>query len=118
MNSKTAKVEAVRTEDKLHTVWLTAGRILSLPLVRYPSLLKATTTVRELWQPSGAGQGIHWPTLDYDLSVEGLLEGQHKNTSAARYVVKTRKQNKLTKKSLVRATRKRTLPPRKSHEKL
>jgi len=109
MNSKIAKVEAVSTEEKLLTVWLTDGRILSLPLAWYPSLLKATAAERELWQPSGAGQGIHWPALDYDLSVAGLLEGQHEHPSAARYVEKTRQQNKVMKKLPLRAMVK---PPR------
>ena len=86
MNSKTAKVEAVSTEENLLTVWLTDGRILSLPLAWYPCLLNATVAEREIWQPSGAGRGIHWLALDYDLSVAGRLEGQHEHPSAARYV--------------------------------
>ena len=86
MNSKTAKVEAVSTEENLLTVWLTDGRILSLPLAWYPCLLNATVAEREIWQPSGAGRGIHWLALDYDLSVAGLLEGQYEHPSAARYV--------------------------------
>lgn len=109
MNCKTAKVEAVSTEENLLTVWLTDGRILSLPLAWYPCLLNATVAEREIWQPSGAGRGIHWLALDYDLSVAGLLEGQHEHPSAARYVEAVRPKNKQTKKPPLRAT---TKPPR------
>ena len=104
MNSKPAKVEAVSTEENLLTVWLTDGRILSLPLAWYPSLHKATAPERDIWQPSGAGRGIHWPALDYDLSIDGLLEGHHEHPSAARYVQATRQHNHQAKKSQLRST--------------
>ena len=74
MNSKTVKVKAVSTEDRLLTVWLSDGRILSLPLAWYPSLAKAAAEERNIWQPSGAGRGIHWPALDYDLSIATTLQ--------------------------------------------
>ncbi len=117
MNLKTAKVEAVSTEENLLTVWLTDGRILSLPLAWYPSLLKATPAERGLWQPSGAGRGIHWPALDYDLSIAGLLEGQHEHPSAARYVQTIRRQNKEGTKRPLRGLSKPTRPRRKLAQK-
>jgi hypothetical protein len=85
MTSTIAKVKAVRTADRLLSVWLSDGRILSLPLAWYPLLAKAKPAARELWQASGAGRGIHWPALDYDLSVQGLLEVRHEHESAGRY---------------------------------
>ena len=51
------------------------GRSLSVPLTWFPRLLKATPVQRANWKPSGGGFGIHWPDIDEDLSVEGLLRG-------------------------------------------
>ena len=69
------RVAAVRfTEDEL-SVMLMDGRTISVPLVWYPRLLKASPAQRENWQLSAAGYGIHWPDIDEDLSTEGLLRG-------------------------------------------
>ena len=54
---------------------LADGRSISVPLAWYPRLLHATPIERENWQIAGAGSGIHWPDVDEDLSVEGLLRG-------------------------------------------
>ena len=62
------------SEDTL-TVRLADGRTLSVPLAWYPRLLHASTTERSNWQILGDGHGIHWPDLDEDLSVAGLLRG-------------------------------------------
>jgi hypothetical protein len=75
MNSKDAKVKDVGTDGGMLTVWLDDGRIVRLPLPWYPSLAEATPAERTRWRPSAAGRGIHWPALDYDLSVDGLLQG-------------------------------------------
>jgi hypothetical protein len=83
MNSNNAKIKSVSTGRKLLTVGLTDGRILSLPLAWYPSLQRAKPTDRAKWEPCPAGHGIHWPTLDYDLSVEGLLRGAHEAPALA-----------------------------------
>jgi hypothetical protein len=75
MNSNSAKVEDVRIRGGMLSVSLDDGRVLSLPLAWYPSLQEASASERALWRKSAAGFGIHWPALDYDLSVEGLLRG-------------------------------------------
>ena len=62
------------TEDTL-TVALMDGRCISVPLVWYPRLLHADDAQRRNWQVAGGGYGIHWPDIDEDLSVEGLLRG-------------------------------------------
>jgi hypothetical protein len=77
MNSNSAKIKSVSTGRKLLTVGLADGRILSLPLAWYPSLQGAKPTDRAKWEPCAAGHGIHWPVLDYDLSVADLLRGAH-----------------------------------------
>ncbi len=51
------------------------GRSLSVPLTWFPRLLSATPAQRAHWTTSGGGYGIHWPDIDEDLSVEGLLRG-------------------------------------------
>ena len=62
------------TEDTLN-VDLMDGRSISVPLIWYPRLFNATPEQRNKWKVCGAGYGIHWPDIDEDLSVEGLLRG-------------------------------------------
>lgn len=62
------------TEDSVF-VELADGRTVSAPLAWYPRLLHATPQQRSNCVIAGAGYGIHWPELDEDLSVEGLLRG-------------------------------------------
>jgi hypothetical protein len=69
------RVEAVYfTRDSL-IVDLKDGRSISVPLTWYPKLLKATPQKRAYWEVCGGGYGIHWPEIDEDLSVDGLLRG-------------------------------------------
>lgn len=51
------------------------GRSLSVPLAWFPSLSSATADQLKDWEILGDGEGIHWPQLDEDLSVNGLLLG-------------------------------------------
>ena len=62
------------TEDDL-VVRLVDGRVISVPLTWFPRLLDATAEQRRRWELLGGGVGIHWPDVDEDLSVEGLLWG-------------------------------------------
>jgi hypothetical protein len=62
------------TDDEL-TVLLADGRRVSAPLVWFPRLLNATKAQRDRWELLGDGEGIHWPAVDEDLSVAGLLRG-------------------------------------------
>jgi hypothetical protein len=62
-------------EDDL-AVDLADGRRISVPLAWFPRLLHAQPAQRQNWRLLGDGQGIHWPDLDEDLSVEGLLRGE------------------------------------------
>lgn len=63
------------TEDDL-IVSLVDGRKVSVPLVWFPRLANATEAQLENYELLGDGEGIHWPEVDEDLSVEGLLWGQ------------------------------------------
>ena len=64
--------EVAITEDEL-TVLLADGRKISVPLARFPRLLYATVDKRQNFELLGEGEGIHWPDVDEDLSVAGLL---------------------------------------------
>ena len=57
------------------TVDLSDGRSISVPLVWYPRLLHGTPDERKNWRLIGNAEGIHWPDLDEDISVENLLRG-------------------------------------------
>ena len=63
------------TEDAL-VVDLVDGRTVSVPLPWYPRLAHATATERANWRLIGRGEGIHWPDLDEDINVSGLLAGR------------------------------------------
>ena len=70
------------SEDSL-TVMLDDGRTLSIPLEWYPRLLHGSKAERENYELIGDGEGIHWPDLDEDISVEGLLAGRRSAESAS-----------------------------------
>ncbi|NVK30822.1 MAG: DUF2442 domain-containing protein [Gammaproteobacteria bacterium] len=61
-------------EDAL-SVLLADGRTIKTPLAWYPRLLEATDTQRQNYEILGEGEGIHWPDIDEDLSVAGMLIG-------------------------------------------
>ena len=70
------KAEDVSVTDDTLKAELSDGRTISVPLAWYPRLVHATQEERDNWQFVGEGQGIHWPDLDEDLSVEGLIAGR------------------------------------------
>ena len=62
------------TEDEL-VVLLADGRRICVPLAWFPRLLRANSQQRTNFELLGEGVGIHWPDIDEDLSVAGLLRG-------------------------------------------
>ena len=70
----------VVTSDEL-TVDLVDGRTVSVPLSWYPRLVHASENERNNWRLIGYGEGIHWPDLDEDISVEDLLLGRRSGES-------------------------------------
>jgi len=66
--------EVAFTGDNL-SVTLMDGRTISVPLAWYPRLLHATKKQRDNWRIIGGGFGIHWPDVDEDISIDGLLRG-------------------------------------------
>ena len=57
------------------SVDLEDGRSVSVPLSWYPRLLHGTEIERDDWKIIGDGEGISWPSLDEDISTDGILEG-------------------------------------------
>lgn len=70
------------TEDTL-TVELVDGRTITVPLTWYPRLTHGSQAERGHWRLIGEGDGIHWPDLDEDISVEGLLAGRRSGETQA-----------------------------------
>lgn len=69
------RIVNVEVSEETLCVDLADGRTVTAPLAWYPRLLAATPEQRGNWQLAGGGYGIHWPDVDEDLSVEGLLRG-------------------------------------------
>lgn len=66
----------LRASDDSLVVDLVDGRSLSVPLLWFPRLLHATVLERGNWRLIGRGEGIHWPDLDEDISIEALVAGR------------------------------------------
>jgi hypothetical protein len=69
------RVAGVKVSASMLTVILRDGRKISAPLDWFPKLKTASTQARSVWEIAAAGHGIHWPLIDEDLSVDGLLHG-------------------------------------------
>ena len=77
MSTSPVKVEPLAvdvsfTADAIHVV-LADGREITAPLEWFPRLRAATTEQLKDWRLIGGGVGIHWESVDEDISVEGLL---------------------------------------------
>jgi hypothetical protein len=66
----------VQVTDEALIVDLSDGRTVSVPLAWFPRLLHGTPEERNKWRLIGEGEGIHWPALDEDISVENLILGK------------------------------------------
>ena len=66
----------VEMSDSMLKVVLDDGRELSVPIEWFPRLRDATAGQRSNWRFIGRGEGIHWPDIDEDISIAGLLRGR------------------------------------------
>jgi len=66
----------VRCTDDEIVVRLSDGRTLAVPIVWFPRLAAADAKSRSEIELIGGGEGIHWPSVDEDISVAGLLAGR------------------------------------------
>jgi hypothetical protein len=73
--SSNSRIQAVRvTEDEI-IAHLEDGRVISVPLAWSWRLSEATAEQRANLRLIGSGQGVHWPDVDEDIRVEGMLHG-------------------------------------------
>lgn len=70
-----ALAQRIEFGDELMHVHLTDGRIISAPLIWFPLLREASPEQRAQYEIGAGGRGLHWPELDEDLSVAGLMAG-------------------------------------------
>ena len=80
-----ARAQNVIVTDDALAVDLNDGRTISVPLAWYPRLLNGTSAERNNWRLIGGGEGIHWPDLDEDVSVENLLAGKPSGESQSSF---------------------------------
>ena len=76
-----AFAQRLTLSDDTLTVDLVDGRSISVLLEWYPRLACASAEERNHWRLIGRGEGIHWPDLDEDISVENLLSGARSGES-------------------------------------
>ena len=75
-----ALAKAVRFDSDMMHVSLLDGRIISVPIMWFPLLRAATPQQRENVE-IGGGVSLHWPDIDEDLSVAGLLDGADREST-------------------------------------
>ena len=80
-----ARIIHVSVTDDTLSVDLDDGRSIAVPIGWYPRLAHGTKEEWANYQISGAGYGIHWPDLDEDIGVEGLLLGKKSTESPASF---------------------------------
>jgi hypothetical protein len=76
VETREALATHVEVSDDTLSVELADGRTIAAPLAWYPRLAHASAEERRSWRLLGGGRGIHWPSLDEDISVANLLAGQ------------------------------------------
>ncbi len=87
MSSSTHKVHeprarSVKVTGQTLTVALSDGRTIMVPLDWFPRLAHGTARERARVEIFGDGAHLHWPDLDEDLTVEGLLAGRRSGEGA------------------------------------
>jgi hypothetical protein len=76
-------VTAAKVTDDALELELSDGRTVTVPLAWYPRLAHGNPAERGNWRLIGRGEGVHWPDLDEDISVDGVLEGRPSAESQA-----------------------------------
>jgi hypothetical protein len=71
----TALAKSVKFNKSMMQVTFTDGRVLGVPLIWFPVLHAATPAQRTRCEIGGGGISLHWPELDEDLSIAGLMAG-------------------------------------------
>jgi hypothetical protein len=77
----TALAKSISFDEETMHVSLTDGRSISVPIIWFPLLRQATSEQRSKYEIGGGGTSLHWPELDEDLSVAGLMAGADSRTA-------------------------------------
>lgn len=75
----TALAKQVTFTEHAMQVAFTDGRVLSVPLSWFPLLENASAEQRSNCEIGGGGVSLHWPDIDEDLSIAGLMAGVDRN---------------------------------------
>lgn len=76
-----ALAKLVSFNDEMMQVHLIDGRVISVPAIWFPLLHEATAEQRAHYELGGGGQSLHWPEIDEDIAVAGLLAGGDNESS-------------------------------------
>ena len=82
MSAFEPRAHEVGIREDCVVVDLADGRTMTVPLLWYPRLWYGSETERAHFEILGEGRYIHWPDLDEDLSVAGMLAGRRSGESA------------------------------------
>jgi len=75
VESTEPRIQDVKVTSDSIIAYLMDGRVLSVPLAWSWRLSEATAKQRARFRLIGDGQGVHWPDIDEDISVQGMLHG-------------------------------------------
>jgi hypothetical protein len=81
VEAQETRAQSVKVNGEALTVDLADGRTIIVPPVWFPRLWHGTPSERSHFEIFGEGRYIHWPDLDEDLTVAGLLAGRHSGES-------------------------------------
>jgi hypothetical protein len=73
--SNDPRITAIEVTDDSIAAQLADGRTVSVPLAWSWRLSEATPEQRSKFEIIGAGEGVHWPDIDEDISARGMLQG-------------------------------------------
>lgn len=73
-NNAEPLAESLRFDSENMYVNLKDGRILIVPLTRFPRLLGATPEQRVAFELDAIGEDIHWEAIDEDICVANLIK--------------------------------------------
>src|ERR1017187_4032257 len=81
VETQETRAQSVKVTGEALTVDLVDGRTIIVPLVWFPRLWHGNPRERSHFEMFGQGRYIHWPDLDEDLTVTGLLAGRQSGES-------------------------------------
>lgn len=78
---ESVRAQSIEIDQESLKVNLVEGRTIIVPLAWYPRLWYATSAERSHYEIIGDGMYLHWPDVDEDLSVAGVLAGRRSGES-------------------------------------